>query len=240
MLTYFANPARFERLAKILTPVFGLLATLLLSVGLLDALLLSPPDYQQGDAVRIMYLHVPSAWVAMMVYAMCGVAGLVFIVWKHNLAELFLRAALPVGALATALCLATGMLWGKPMWGAWWVWDARLTSVLVMMFLYIGIMALTDAFERAEQGGLAASWLAVIGLINLPIIKYSVEWWNTLHQPSSITSIKRVMNPALASDMLRPLLLMGLGLTLYALIVIIIRMRAEIIARRLLIAGERR
>lgn len=239
MLTRFANPARFESLAKKLTPLLALAATLLLAFGLTDALLLSPPDYQQSDAVRIMYMHVPSAWLAMMIYAACGMAAFVFIVWKHALAELFMRAALPVGALACALCLATGMLWGKPMWGAWWVWDARLTSVLVLMFLYIAIIALLDAFDRPEQGGLAAAWLTLIGLLNLPVIKYSVEWWNTLHQPSSLGSFKRMMNPALAAEMLRPLLIMMVGLTCYAAITVIVRLRGEIIARRLLLERKR-
>ena len=239
MLTKFANPARFEKLAKTILPVLTILATILLSLGLLDALLLSPPDYQQSETVRIMYLHVPSAWVAMASYAAIGIAAMMFIIFKHTLAELFMRAALPVGALATALCLVTGMLWGKPMWGAWWVWDARLTSVLVLMFLYVGIIALMDAFDRPEQGGLAGAWLAVIGLVNLPVIKYSVEWWNTLHQPSSITSFKRMMNPAIAPQMIRPLIVMAVGLTLYAAIVIIVRMRAEILARKLRNEGAR-
>jgi heme exporter protein C len=237
MITYFANPARFERLARILLPAFSVVSILLLGFGLIDALVLSPPDYQQGEAVRIMYVHVPSAWIAMAVYSACGVAALIAIVWKHVLAELFLRAALPAGAIATAICLATGMLWGKPMWGVWWVWDARLTSVLVLLFLYIAAIALADAFDRPEQGGLAASWLTIIGLLNLPIIKYSVQWWNTLHQPSSLTSLKRLMNPALSGSMLRPLLIMALGLTFYIAAVITLRLRAEIIARRLANAG---
>lgn len=237
-LSYFANPAHFERLAKVLMPVLTVASALLLAFGLADALLLSPPDYQQGDAVRIMYLHVPCAWLSMAIYASCGIAAIILIVWKHTLAELFLRAALPVGAMATALCLATGMLWGKPMWGTWWVWDARLTSVLVLLFLYVGIMALADAFERPEQGGTAAAWLTVIGMVNLPVIKYSVEWWNTLHQPSSLTSVKRMANPAMTGDMLRPLLVMAAGLTCYAGIVIITRLRAEIIARRLAATGR--
>ncbi len=233
MITRFANPARFESLAKTLLPVLAAMATVLLAFGLVDALLLSPPDYQQSDAVRIMYIHVPSAWMAMFLYACCGGAALTFIVWKHTLAELFLRAALPVGACATAICLVTGMLWGQPMWGTWWVWDARLTSVLVLMFLYVAIIALTGAFDRPEHGSIAAAWLTLIGLVNLPVIKYSVEWWNTLHQPSSLTSLNRMANPALSGEMLRPLLIMGLGLTCYLLVVVIVRMRAEIIARRL-------
>ena len=237
--SYLANPANFERVAKWLLPLLSVAATLLLAFGVCDALLLSPPDYQQGEAVRIMYIHVPAAWLSMAIYASCGFAALTLIVWKHTLAELFLRAALPVGALATALCLTTGMLWGKPMWGTWWVWDARLTSVLVLMFIYIGTIALTDAFERPEQGGQAAAWLTIIGLVNLPVIKYSVQWWNTLHQPSSLTSMKRMMNPAMAGDMLRPLLVMAVGLTCYAAIVIIIRLKAELLARKQQVSGAR-
>lgn len=231
-LSYFANPAHFEKLAKIVMPVLGALCIILLPVGLVDALIISPPDYQQGDTVRIMYVHVPSAWLSMAIYAACGIASVVSIVWKHTLAELFLRAALPVGAAATALCLITGMLWGKPMWGAWWVWDARLTSVLVLMFIYIAVIALLDAFDRPEQGGQAAAWMTVIGLVNLPIIKYSVEWWNTLHQPSSLSSMKRMMNPAMAGDMLRPLLVMTLGLTCLAAVIVILRLKAAMMERR--------
>lgn len=239
MITKLANPARFERLSQMLMPLLAGIAMLLLPAGLCDALLLSPPDYQQLDAVRIMYIHVPSAWLALAIYASCGMAAICFIVWKHTLAELFMRAALPAGAVATIVCLATGMLWAKPMWGAWWVWDARLTSVLVLLFLYIAIIALADAFDRPEQGGLAAAWLTIIGMINLPVIKYSVEWWNTLHQPSSISSMKRLMDPALASEMLRPLLLMALGLTAFMAIIIITRLRVEIAARKLLMSGKR-
>jgi heme exporter protein C len=231
-LFYFANPAHFERLTKWLMPLLSGICIVLLPLGLADALLLSPPDYQQSDAVRIMYIHVPAAWLSMALYAACGFAAVTLIVWKHTLAELFLRAALPVGAAATALCLITGMLWGKPMWGTWWVWDARLTSVLVLMFIYVAVIALLDAFDKPEQGGQAAAWLVIIGLVNLPIIKYSVEWWNTLHQPSSLSSIKRMMNPALAHDMLRPLLLMSLSLTCFVAIIIILRLKSEIMARK--------
>ncbi|MBU6234511.1 MAG: heme ABC transporter permease [Alphaproteobacteria bacterium] len=231
-MSYFANPARFERLAKTLMPVLATVATILLPLGLVDALLISPPDYQQGDAVRIMYIHVPSAWLSMATYAACGVAAIIAIVWKHTLAELFLRAALPFGAAATAMCLVTGMLWGKPMWGTWWVWDARLTSVLVLFFIYIATIALLDAFDRPEQGGQAAAWLTVIGLVNLPIIKYSVEWWNTLHQPSSLSSMKRMLNPAMAADMIRPLMLMTIGLTCLAAIIVTLRMKIEIMKRK--------
>lgn len=238
MITYFANPARFEKLAKTLIPVLSVLSTLILALGLLDALLLSPPDYQQSETVRIMYIHVPSAWAAMALYGACGIAAFMFLIFKHTLAEFFMRACLPVGATATALCLMTGMLWGKPMWGAWWVWDARLTSVLILMFLYIAITALMDAFDNPEQGAMAGAWLTLIGLINLPVIKYSVEWWNTLHQPSSLTSLERLANPAIAPEMLRPLMAMGLGLTLYLGVIILIRMRSQIMMRKQLIKSK--
>lgn len=205
----FANPARFRKLSRILTPLGFGLAALLLVPGLYYALYASPPDYQQHDSVRIMYIHVPSAWVAMMAYASIGAAALTHLVWKHVLAGLYLRAVAPVGAVFTAICLVSGALWGIPSWGTWWVWDARLTSVLILLFLYIGIILLDRAYENPDRGMIAASWLAVIGIVNLPIIKFSVDWWNTLHQPASLTSFARLADPAIHPDMLRPLLIMA-------------------------------
>ena len=205
----FANPARFKTLSRWLTPVFSGLAVLLLVPGLYYALYASPPDYQQHDSVRIMYVHVPAAWVAMMAYASLGVAAIAHLVWKHILAGLYIRATAPVGAVFTAICLVSGSLWGLPTWGTWWVWDARLTSVLVLLFLYVGIILIDRAYERQDRGLTAASWLALIGLINLPIIKFSVEWWNTLHQPASLTSFSKLADPSIHPDMLRPLLIMA-------------------------------
>ena len=211
MITRFANPARFRRLAKWLVPLSGVLSLLLFIPGLYLALYASPVDYQQHDSVRIMYIHVPAAWVAMMAYASLGAAAIVHLIWKHMLAGLYIRAVAPVGAVFTAICLVTGSLWGMPTWGTWWVWDARLTSVLILLFLYLGIILLDRAYENDDKGMVAASWLAVIGLINLPVIKYSVDWWNTLHQPASITSFARMANPAIVPEMLHPLLVMAVA-----------------------------
>ncbi|MFD2265547.1 heme ABC transporter permease [Lacibacterium aquatile] len=204
----FANPARFLRIAGRVRPVAGLIAILTLLPGLYFALLASPPDYQQGETVRIMYIHVPSAWLAMAGYSTLAVASAVALVWRHPVAELAARSAAPIGAAFTLLCLVTGSLWGKPMWGTWWVWDARLTSVLVLFFLYLGYMALADAFDDPERGGRAAGLLAVVGAVNVPIIKFSVDWWNTLHQPASVMKLG---GPSIHPDMLLPLALMAVG-----------------------------
>jgi len=226
----FANPARFARLAAAITPWSAALTGLLFAVGLTLALIASPPDYQQGETVRIMYVHVPSAWMAMFVYANLAIAGAVGLVWRHPLADLAAKAIAPIGATFTALCLVSGSLWGQPMWGTWWVWDARLTSVLILFFLFLGHIALTNAFDDATRGARAAAVLALVGAVNLPIIKFSVDWWNTLHQPASIT---RLDAPAVDPSMLRPLLLMALAFLFYFITVAILRIRAEIAARKL-------
>lgn len=229
MFSYFANPARFEKLRRFLQPLFLWASVPLLAFGLWDSLVASPPDYQQGEAMRIMYIHVPSAWLALFLYASLGVAGFTFVVFKHTLAGLYIRAATLVGLVATAVCLVTGALWGQPMWGTWWVWDARLTSVLILFFQYVGLLILLDAFERSEQGEQAAAWLAMLGTINIPVIKYSVEWWATLHQPSTISSFKRMANPALDGSMMRPLLVMALGLFFMCGGLVLMRLRTEIL-----------
>jgi heme exporter protein C len=226
----FANPARFQRLAGAVLPWSAGATVILFAAGLWYALLSSPPDYQQGETVRIMYVHVPSAWMAMFVYANLAIAGAVGLVWKHPLADLASKAMAPIGATFTAVCLITGSLWGQPMWGTWWVWDARLTSVLILFFLFLGHIALTNAFDDATRGARAAAVLALVGAVNLPIIKFSVDWWNTLHQPASIT---RLDAPAVDPSMLKPLLLMAFAFLLYFITVAILRIRAEIAARKL-------
>jgi heme exporter protein C len=226
----FANPARFQRLAGAVLPWSAAATVGLFAAGLWYALLASPPDYQQGETVRIMYVHVPSAWMAMFVYANLAITGAVSLVWKHPLADLAAKAIAPIGATFTALCLVSGSLWGQPMWGTWWVWDARLTSVLILFFLFLGHIALTNAFDDATRGARAAAVLALVGAVNLPIIKFSVDWWNTLHQPASIT---RVGAPAVDPAMLTPLLLMALAFLSYFITVAILRIRAEIAARKL-------
>jgi heme exporter protein C len=226
----FANPARFLRMAAIVLPWSAGLMAVLFAAGLWFALSASPPDYQMGETVRIMYIHVPSAWMAMFVYANLAIAGAVALVWKHPLADLAAKAMAPIGATFTALCLITGSLWGQPMWGTWWVWDARLTSVLILLFLYLGHIALTNAFDDTTRGARASAILALVGAVNLPIIKFSVDWWNTLHQPSSLT---RLDAPAVHPAMLTPLLLMTGAYMAYFVTVLILRIRAEIAARKL-------
>ena len=227
----FANPTRFLRLAAAILPWSAGVTVLTLGAGFVLALLASPPDYQQGEAVRIMYVHVPAAWMAMFVYANMAIAAAVGLVWKHPLADLFAKAAAPVGAGFTAVCLITGSLWGAPMWGTWWVWDARLTSVLILFFLYLGYIALVNAFDDANRGAAAGNVLLLVGAVNIPIIKFSVDWWNTLHQPASVI---RMGGPTLAGPMLWPLLVMVLGFTSYFITVVLLRLRSEILGRKIL------
>jgi len=229
----FANPARFLRLSAAVLPWSALAAAALIAAGLYFALFASPPDYQQGESVRIMYIHVPAAWMALFVYTVIAAASGVALVWKHPLAHVAAKAASPIGACFTFLALATGSLWGKPMWGTWWVWDARLTSVLILFFLYLGHMALMNAFEDSSRGERAAAVLALVGFVNVPIIHWSVNWWNTLHQPASIM---RLGGPTIAPSMLLPLFLMALGFTAYFVALLILRMRAELVARKVRIA----
>ena len=226
----FANPARFTRLADAILP-WSLLATLgLLGAGLYLGLFASPADYQQGETVRIMYVHVPAAWMALFIYTMIAGASATALIWRHPLAHIAARSAAPLGAWFTFLALATGSLWGKPMWGTWWVWDARLTSVLILFFLYLGYMALYNAFEDAARGQRAAAILALVGFVNVPIIKFSVDWWNTLHQPASLT---RLDAPAIDPAMLWPLLAMGMGYMTFFLTLLLLRMKSELLAARL-------
>ncbi|HYE49788.1 MAG TPA: heme ABC transporter permease [Azospirillaceae bacterium] len=225
----FANPARFLRLAAIVLPWASGLAVLCFAAGLYMALVASPPDYQQKETVRIMYIHVPAAWMSMFVYANMAVAAACALVWKHPLAEVFAKAAAPLGAGFTLLCLVTGSLWGAPMWGTWWVWDARLTSVLVLFFLYLGYMALVNAFDDPVRGAKAGSILLLVGIVNLPIIKFSVDWWNTLHQPASVV---RMGGPTIDGSMLAPLLVMAVAFMAYFAALVIVRMRAELARRK--------
>jgi heme exporter protein C len=230
-MQFLANPARFLRIANALLPWAALVTLALFASGLYYAFFASPPDYQQGDSVRIMYIHVPAAWMALMTYAMLAVFALLLLVWKHPLAEVLAQAAAPIGAGFTLIALATGSLWGKPTWGTWWAWgDARLTSVLVLFFFYLGHMALTHAFDDAARGARAAAVLALVGVVNLPVVKFSVDWWSTLHQPASIS---RIGAPAIDSSMLTPLLLMAGAFLGYFLCLLILRARAELARRKL-------
>jgi heme exporter protein C len=227
---YFANPTRFTRLAERIQPWAEGLAGVLLVVGLYLALVEAPADYQQGDTVRIMFVHVPSAWMAMFCYSFLAVASAIALIWKHPLADLAAKASAPIGAGFTFLALVTGSLWGKPMWGTWWVWDARLTSVLILFFLYLGYMALWQAIEDGQKAAKAAAVLALVGAVNVPIIKFSVDWWNTLHQPASVL---RMDGPAIHPSMLWPLLIMALAFKAYFVALLLVRMRMELNLRRI-------
>lgn len=227
---YFANPLRFQRLTDLLFPYAVIGALLAFAAGLYGGYITAPADYQQGDAFRIIYVHVPAAWMAMFVYLTLAIASAAAVIWRHPVADVYGRAAAPVGAVFTALALITGSIWGKPMWGTWWVWDARLTSMLILLFLYLGYIALHDAFDDRERGARAAAILALVGSINLPIIKFSVDWWNTLHQPSSVL---RFDGPTIHSSMLWPLLTMALAFKLYFIAVVALRVRAVIAERKL-------
>jgi heme exporter protein C len=226
----FANPARFMRIATAIFPWLAGLAVLSLGAGLWFALFASPADYQQGETVRIMYIHVPAAWMGLFCYVAMAAFSAMALVWKHPLADLLARATAPVGAGFTFVCLVTGALWGKPMWGAWWVWDARLTSMLILLFLYLGYLALVDAFDDPERGQKAAAVLALVGVVNVPIIKFSVDWWNTLHQPASVV---KMGGPAIDGAMMVPLILMAVGFKAYYAVVLILRARAEIARQKL-------
>ena len=229
MFDWLANPNRFNRITKKLQPFILFIAVIMLISGLYFGLYDSPKDYQQGDAVRIMYVHVPSAWLASFLYFSLAISCVFYLVWKHPLADLVSSSIAPIGALFSALTLITGSLWGKPMWGTWWVWDARLTSMLVLFFFYLGYMLLSNAFERKIDGSKTASVLAIVGLINLPIVKFSVDWWNTLHQPASIIKIG---GPSIDNKMLLPLILMFFALSFFSLYLIILNVKTKLIEKK--------
>ena len=226
----FANPGRFLRISGVILPWLAAAGLIVTALGLYWGLFISPPDYQQGDAVRIMYVHVPAAWLATLGYIMLASASVASLVWRHPLADLAAAEIGPVGAAITAICLATGSLWGKPMWGAWWVWDARMTSVLVLFFLYLGHIALVRAFDDQQRGYRAGAILALVGVVNLPIIKFSVEWWNTLHQPASVTLSGA---PTMAPALLWPLLISAIGFNLGFVAIVVARLRAAVMERRI-------
>jgi heme exporter protein C len=222
------SPPRFYALAGLLIPwMFGIFAALTV-VGLYLAFFVAPTDYQQGEAYRILYIHAPSAWMSMFIYVVMAVCGAIVLIWRMKLAEVIAVASAPVGAAFAFLCLATGSLWGKPMWGTYWVWDARLTSQLILLFLYFGFMALYAAIEDRRTAARAASLIAVVGVINVPIIHFSVKWWNTLHQGPTVTKLDA---PSIDMAMLVPLLMMAVAFKFYYAAVVLVRARHEILQR---------
>ncbi|MGV8844169.1 MAG: heme ABC transporter permease [Pseudomonas sp.] len=222
------SPKWFYELSGRWLPWLAWAAALLLGIGLVWSLAFAPADYQQGNSFRIIYIHVPAAMLAQSIYIMLAVAGVTGLVWKMKLADVALQAAAPIGAWMTVIALLTGAIWGKPTWGAWWVWDARLTSMLILLFLYFGVIALGQAIGNRDSAAKACAVLAIVGVINIPIIKYSVEWWNTLHQGATFSLIEK---PAMPSSMWLPLLLMVLGFYCFFATVLLLRMRLEVLRR---------
>lgn len=222
------SPKWFYEISGRFLPWLSGLAALLVISGVIWGLAFAPPDYQQGNSFRIMYIHVPAAMLAQSCYVMLAVCGVVRIVWKMKIADVALKCAAPIGAWMTAIALITGSIWGKPTWGSWWVWDARLTSMLILLFLYFGIIALGNAITNRNSAAQACAVLAIVGVINIPIIKYSVEWWNTLHQSASFTLTEK---PAMPADMWLPLLLTTLGFYCFFGTVLLLRMRLELLMR---------
>ena len=223
-----ASPPHFYRVAGVLVAWFAWPAFLLIVAGLYGGLVLAPPDYQQGDAFRIIYVHAPSAWMSLMVYVVMALSAAIGLIWRIKLSHAVAASCAPIGASFTFAALATGALWGQPMWGTWWVWDARLTSELILLFLYLGYIALRSAIDDPQRADRASAVLAIVGVINVPIIHYSVVWWNTLHQAPSVT---KMAAPSISISMLVPLLMMILGFTLYFVALLLTRVRGEVLRR---------
>ncbi len=229
LLTHkMASPRYFYDLAGRFIPWLAGLTLILLLAGLYLGLFVAPPDYQQGQSYRIMFVHVPAAWLSLFAYVFMAFLGAIHLIWNMKLADVMMRSAAPLGASFTFLALATGSLWGKPMWGAWWVWDARLTSELILFFLYMGYMALVNAIEDPKTSGRAGAVLILVGVVNIPIIHYSVEWWNTLHQGPTVTKFDK---PSIHVSMLVPLLLMAGAFQLFFFTVLLMRARVEVVLR---------
>ncbi|MCD6034368.1 MAG: heme transporter HemC [Rickettsiales bacterium] len=226
---HLLTPRRFASFSKVALPVLIPITLLCLIAGLYTGLLTSPADYQQGDTVRIMYVHVPAAWMALGIYTSIALAGVSLLVWKNPLSGIIAQQAAPIGAMFALLCLITGSIWGKLTWGTWWVWDARLTSMLILFFFYIGLIALENAYDDKERSAKATAILSLVGVINIPIIKFSVEWWNTLHQPASIL---RKGGIAVDSSMLTPLLLMAGAYIGYFLILLMLKVNTELAQKK--------
>ncbi|MCX5513892.1 heme transporter HemC [Kaistia algarum] len=225
-----ANPTRFMTLAGRWLPWLWAATAIVLGIGLYLALFVAPPDYQQGETVKIMFIHVPAAWLSMFGYGLMAVSALGTLVWRHPLADVAAKATAPIGAAFTLIALITGSLWGKPMWGTWWVWDARLTSVFVLFLMYLGLIALWNAVDDPNRAGRVAAVLILVGSVNIPIIKFSVDWWNTLHQPASVF---RMGGSTIDASLLYPLFICAIGATLLFLTLTIMAMRNEILRRRI-------
>ena len=230
IFNFLANPSRFRFFSQKVYPYTLFIMFTFISLGLWYSLFNSPPDYQQGETVRIMYVHVPAAWMAMMVYLSMTIMSVFALVWRHPLADILSKCSAPIGASFTLIALVTGSIWGKPTWGTWWVWDARLTSVFILFLIYMGHITLVRSFEDEYKGARAGAILTLIGAFNLPIIKFSVDWWNTLHQPASVIKLD---GPTIHIDMMIPLILMALGFLFFYFSFLLINVQTELNNRKL-------
>ena len=226
----FANPAVFLKLANAILPFIWGASAILFAIGLYGALITSPADYQQGETARIMYVHVPASWLALMIYTLMAVYSAVALIFRHPLADAAAKTAAPLGAVFCFLALATGSIWGKPMWGTWWVWDARITSMFILLLMYLGYLAVWRSIDEPARAAAIARIVALVGVINVVIVKYSVDWWNTLHQPASVL---RMGGVHIAASMLWPLLVMGAAYTLLYMALHLTSLRTEIGERKL-------
>ena len=230
IFNFLANPSRFRLFSQKVYPYTLFIMSIFMSTGLWFGLFNSPPDYQQGETVRIMYVHVPAAWMAMMIYFSMTIMSIFALVWRHPLADILSKCSAPIGAGFTLVALVTGSIWGKPTWGTWWVWDARLTSVFILFLIYMGHITLVRAFEDEYKGARAGAILTLIGAFNLPIIKFSVDWWNTLHQPASVLKLG---GPSIHIEMMVPLILMALGFLFFYFSILLINVQTELNIRKL-------
>ncbi len=228
-MQYLITLSRFNKFSKIALPVFVTLSLVFCAIGSYVALISSPVDYQQGEYVRIMYVHVPSAWMSLSIYLSISLSAASYLIWKNPLSAIFLKCSIPIGTVFSAICLITGALWGRPVWGVFWAWDARLTAMLILFFIYIGLYILYHAFENDDKAARATSVLALIGLVNLPIIRFSVIWFNTLHQPASVMKLSA---PSIAPQLMLPLMLMFAFFIFLFLSLLIIATKAELIRRK--------
>ncbi|MFN7038161.1 MAG: heme ABC transporter permease [Alphaproteobacteria bacterium] len=229
MHKYF-QPYKFNNFINLVLPFFVVIAISTLLTGLYFALFNSPPDYQQGEIVRIMYIHVPSAWMSLIIYSFMAMMSCAYLIWKNPLVNILAISSAPIGAGFALITLITGSLWGKPIWGTWWVWDARLTSMLILFFFYIGYISLSNAMKEVDINSNAPSILSIVGFINIPIVKFSVDFWNSLHQPASII---RVGGPAIHSSMLKPLLLMAIGSLFYFFTILIVKVKIKLYDKKI-------
>ena len=228
MLGFLVNPNKFNRFSEFVLKPLSLLSLIVLLVGLI-LIYFSPDDYQQGSTVKIMYIHVPSAWLSLLTYFLMTIYSIVGLTFRMPFGFIFNTAVAPIGAIFTLICLVSGSLWGKPMWGTWWVWDARLTSVAILFLIYMIIIFLNNSLENREVREKIVAIFVIIGSINLPIIKFSVDWWNTLHQPASISKLS---SPSIDPSMLQPLIMMTLAFSLIGILVAILRIKTEIVLRK--------